>query len=70
MGTGLFLYVAFFQVPDGIQVVLIGMLRGLGQTRIAAITAFVSNWLIGLPFGYWLAFSRGWRDGLWVGLVG
>ncbi|MCR9204335.1 MAG: MATE family efflux transporter [Halobacteriovoraceae bacterium] len=70
VGISLFFFVALFQIPDGIQVVLIGMLRGLGKTTVPAITAFVANWLIGLPIGYWLAFHRGYRaSGLWIGLA-
>jgi MATE family multidrug resistance protein len=60
---------AVFQFFDGVQVTAIGALRGSGNTRIAMITDFVGWWLVGLPLGAWLCFTRGWGvRGLWFGL--
>ena len=60
----------FFQVWDGIQVVAIGILRGVGDTRAPMVVNVVGFWLIGLPVSLWLAFTMdlGAR-GLWWGLV-
>jgi MATE family multidrug resistance protein len=59
-----------FQVFDGIQVVSIGVLRGFGDTRTPLIVNLVGYWMIALPFGAWLAFTRGLGPvGLWWGLV-
>ena len=59
-----------FQVFDGVQVVAIGVLRGLGDTRTPVITAIIGFWLVGFPIGYALAFGRAWGPaGLWWGLV-
>ena len=67
--VGLLWIAALFQFFDGLQGVATGALRGLGDTRTAAITHMVSYWIIGLPLGYWLAFSRGWfAAGMWTGL--
>ena len=67
--VGLLWIAALFQFFDGLQGVATGALRGLGDTRTAAITHMVSYWMIGLPLGYWLAFSRGWyAAGMWTGL--
>jgi MATE family multidrug resistance protein len=59
-----------FQVFDGIQVVCIGVLRGLAETRTPLIANAVGFWGIGLPLGWWLAFEGGLGPaGLWWGLV-
>ncbi len=59
-----------FQVFDGLQVVSIGVLRGLGDTRAPMVINLLGFWMIGLPAGIWLAFSRGMGpQGLWWGLV-
>ncbi|MCC6294722.1 MAG: MATE family efflux transporter [Bryobacterales bacterium] len=60
---------ALFQFFDGLQGVTTGALRGLGDTRTAAVTHMVSYWIIGLPLGCWLAFGRNWyAAGMWTGL--
>lgn len=61
---------AAFQLFDGVQVVALGVLRGAGDTAVPALVNLVGYWLIGLPFGWWLAFetSVGY-PGLWWGLV-
>jgi MATE family multidrug resistance protein len=59
-----------FQVFDGIQVVCIGILRGLGDTRAPLVVNLIGFWLLGIPIGLWLAFSQGLGPaGLWWGLV-
>jgi multidrug resistance protein, MATE family len=60
---------AAFQLFDGIQTVATGALRGLGDTRTPMFCHFTAYWVIGLPLGAWLCFSRGWGAfGLWSGL--
>ncbi|HTZ31507.1 MAG TPA: MATE family efflux transporter [Methylomirabilota bacterium] len=60
---------AAFQLFDGIQTVATGALRGAGDTRTPMVCHFTAYWLIGLPVGAWLCFSRRWGAlGLWVGL--
>jgi len=60
---------AAFQLFDGIQTVATGALRGAGDTRTPMVCHFTAYWLIGLPLGAWLCFSRRWGAlGLWVGL--
>jgi MATE family multidrug resistance protein len=59
-----------FQVFDGLQVVSLGVLRGVGDTRVPMIVNVVGFWLVGLPVGAWLGLSRGMGPaGLWLGLV-
>ena len=59
-----------FQVVDGAQVVAIGCLRGLGDTRSPFVANLVGYWVLGLPLGAWLWNVMG-RDpqGLWWGLA-
>ncbi len=69
MGALLLSVGAFFQLCDGLQTVATGALRGMGDTRTAMFCHLLSYWLLGLPLGYFLCFSRGWGAvGLWVGL--
>jgi MATE family, multidrug efflux pump len=59
-----------FQVFDGLQVVAGGILRGLGETRVAMLVNLLGYWLIGLPVSWALGFRAGWGPvGLWWGLV-
>jgi len=60
---------AAFQLFDGLQTVATGALRGAGDTRTPMFCHFAAYWIIGLPLGAWLCFSRGWGAfGLWLGL--
>jgi len=60
---------AFFQLFDGLQIVVTGSLRGAGDTRTPMICHFIGYWIVGLPLGSALCFGRGWgAPGLWVGL--
>jgi MATE family multidrug resistance protein len=59
-----------FQVFDGLQVVAIGVLRGVGDTRAPLIINVLGFWLIGLPVSLYLGFVlRQGPEGLWWGLV-
>ncbi len=59
-----------FQIADGAQVVLAGMLRGLRDTRAPMMIAAVGYWGVGLPVGGLLAVGAGLRaPGVWLGLT-
>jgi MATE family multidrug resistance protein len=59
-----------FQVFDGLQVVAGGILRGLGETRVAMMVNLLGYWLLGLPVSYLFGIRAGWGPvGLWWGLV-
>lgn len=59
-----------FQVFDGLQVVSMGLLRGLADTRVPMLVSVVGFWLIGMPVSLWLGFARDLgAPGLWWGFV-
>jgi multidrug resistance protein, MATE family len=69
-GTMLLGVAAVFQLADGLQVMALGLLRGVQDTRVPMWLAAVSYWLIGIPCSYVLAFHFGYGGvGLWIGLV-
>lgn len=69
-GTVLLGVAALFQLADGMQVMALGLLRGVQDTRVPLILAAVSYWMIGIPCSYLLAFPLGFGGvGLWLGLV-
>jgi MATE family multidrug resistance protein len=61
---------AIFQIADGVQVVSLSALRGLGDVRTPAVIAALAYWLLALPLGAGLAFfaNRG-AVGIWIGLA-
>jgi len=60
---------AFFQLFDGLQIVVTGSLRGAGDTRTPMVCHLIGYWVIGLPLGVILCFGRGLgAPGLWMGL--
>jgi multidrug resistance protein, MATE family len=59
-----------FQVFDGIQVVSIGILRGVADTRTPMLVNVLGFWLVGLPVSAALGFAAGGGPrGLWWGLT-
>ncbi|OYU17779.1 MAG: MATE family efflux transporter [Rhodobacteraceae bacterium PARR1] len=61
---------ALFQMADAMQVIALGLLRGIKDTRVPMVIAAISYWLIGIPCSYAMAFPLGLGGvGLWLGLV-
>ncbi|MEP2641930.1 MATE family efflux transporter [Roseobacter sp.] len=61
---------ALFQLVDGAQVIALGLLRGVQDTRVPMICAALSYWGVGLPCSYLFGFV--WDlggAGIWMGLV-
>ncbi|HWB39934.1 MAG TPA: MATE family efflux transporter, partial [Gemmatimonadales bacterium] len=56
VATGLIPLAGVFQVFDGTQVVGGGILRGLGETKVAMLTNLIGYWFFGLPVSYLLGF--------------
>lgn len=69
-GRRLIFWVACFQLFDGAQVTIGGILRGMGITRPASIAIFIGYWIIGIPLGYYLGYYAGHEaQGFWIGLA-
>jgi MATE family multidrug resistance protein len=69
-GSVLLAMAALFQVADAMQVMALGLLRGVQDTRVPMLLAAVSYWVIGIPCSWLLAFPMGYGGvGLWTGLV-
>ena len=69
MGAMLLVYAALFQLTDALQVVALGFLRGVHDTRVPMVIAGFSYWVVGMPVAYGLAFPLGVGPaGLWLGL--
>lgn len=68
-GTALFVFIAIYQVPDALQEIFVGALRGIGETTVPLVLSFASIWLVGLSTGCYLAYAREMgAAGLWCGL--
>ncbi|KZP13415.1 MATE efflux family protein [Athelia psychrophila] len=64
--------VALFQIFDGVSAVTNGVLRARGKQFVGALLNLIAYYIIGIPFGVWLAFSAATRlelRGLWIGLT-
>jgi MATE family multidrug resistance protein len=64
------LVAAVFQLSDGIQVVVLGALRGLQDVKIPMYITFVAYWLIGFPISFYLGkYTELKAVGIWIGLL-
>ncbi|MBV5314246.1 MAG: MATE family efflux transporter [Prolixibacteraceae bacterium] len=70
IAAGLLIVGAFFQIFDGMQVVLLGALRGMADVRVPMFIAFFSYIVVSLPISYLLAFIFNFGySGVWIGFV-
>jgi MATE family multidrug resistance protein len=70
IGVGLLAMAALFQMMDGIQVLALGLLRGIQDTAVPMVIAAFSYWAVGIPCSYLLGFVFGYEGvGVWSGLV-
>ena len=68
--AGLLLLGAVFQLSDGAQATLLGMLRGIGDTRVPMLINAFSYWAIAFGLGLFAAHVLNWGAyGLWFGLI-
>ena len=66
----LLLVAAVFQISDGIQVVVLGALRGLQDVKIPMYITFIAYWVIGFPISYYLGLYTSLKAvGVWIGLL-
>lgn len=66
----LLIIAGLFQISDGIQVVVLGALRGLQDMFIPMWLVFISYWVIGFPICYYLGIMTSLGTfGVWIGLL-
>jgi multidrug resistance protein, MATE family len=66
----LLLVAAVFQISDGIQVVVLGALRGLQDVKIPMYITFVAYWIVGFPVSFYLGNYTSLKAvGVWIGLL-
>lgn len=69
-GSVLLLMAGVFQLVDAAQVMALGLLRGLQDTKVPMTIAVFSYWVVGVPASYLLGFSFDYGGvGIWGGLV-
>jgi MATE family multidrug resistance protein len=70
IGASFLIVAAVFQLADGAQVMAMGLLRGVQDTRGPMLIAAFSYWGVGLPTSYLLGIRYGFGgEGIWAGLV-
>ncbi len=70
LAAQLLVVAALFQLSDGLQVVILGALRGLQDVKIPTLICFIAYWIIGFPVSifYGRAEELG-SMGIWLGLL-
>lgn len=66
----LLIIAALFQISDGIQVTVLGALRGLQDVKIPTFITFIAYWVVGFPISYYLGLYTEYKNsGIWLGLL-
>ncbi|MBN9285676.1 MULTISPECIES: MATE family efflux transporter [unclassified Flavobacterium] len=70
IASHLLLVAAVFQISDGVQVVVLGALRGIQDVKIPMYITFVAYWVIGFPISIYLGlYTKLGGVGIWIGLL-
>jgi MATE family multidrug resistance protein len=70
IGRRLLAAAALFQLVDAAQVLSLGLLRGVQDTRVPMMIAALSYWAVGISASYLLGFTFGLGGaGVWLGLA-
>jgi MATE family multidrug resistance protein len=70
LAVWLLLFVAVFQVPDGLQVGTAGALRGFKDANVPMALNFTAYWLVGFPAAWWFGIKLAiGPSGIWAGLI-
>jgi MATE family multidrug resistance protein len=70
IASKLLLVAAVFQISDGIQVVVLGALRGLQDVKVPMYITFVAYWVVGFPISFFLGkYTDLEAVGVWIGLL-
>jgi MATE family multidrug resistance protein len=70
IASKLMIIAAVFQISDAIQVVTLGVLRGMQDVKIPMVITFIAYWLIGFPVSFYLGmYTNLGSSGIWIGLL-
>ena len=70
LSAQLLVVAALFQLSDGLQVVILGALRGLQDVKIPTLICFISYWVIGFPVSWYFGKAEMMGSmGIWLGLL-
>ncbi|CAM4269757.1 MATE family efflux transporter [Gillisia hiemivivida] len=70
LAAQLLVVAALFQLSDGLQVVILGALRGLQDVKIPTLICFVAYWIIGFPVSIYYGKAENLGSmGIWLGLL-
>lgn len=70
IASKLLIVAAIFQISDGIQVVVLGALRGLQDVKVPMYITFAAYWMIGFPISFFLGLHTSLGAiGIWLGLL-
>jgi multidrug resistance protein, MATE family len=70
LSASLLIIAGLFQLSDGVQVVGLGVLRGMEDVKVPTLVTLMAYWVLGLPLGYLFAFEFGMAEkGIWYGLL-
>ncbi|MGA9270546.1 MAG: MATE family efflux transporter, partial [Lutimonas sp.] len=68
--ASLLLIAGLFQLSDGLQVVVLGALRGLQDVKVPTYITFIAYWIVGFPICYLLGKTLDMgSQGIWIGLL-
>jgi len=70
LAAQLLVVAALFQLSDGLQVVILGALRGLQDVKIPTLICFIAYWIIGFPVSIYYGKAENLGSmGIWLGLL-
>ncbi|MCG9972979.1 MATE family efflux transporter [Christiangramia crocea] len=70
LAAQLLIVAAVFQLSDGMQVVILGALRGLQDVKLPTLICFIAYWVIGFPVSFYFGQpERMGSMGIWFGLL-
>ncbi|MCC6371418.1 MAG: MATE family efflux transporter [Bacteroidia bacterium] len=70
LASSLLIVAALFQLFDGMQVTIIGILRGLNDVKVPTYVTLIGYWLLALPLAYFFAYTLQLKTvGIWIALL-
>jgi len=69
LAAQLLIIAALFQLSDGLQVVILGALRGLQDVKFPTLICFIAYWVIGFPISIYFGKAEHLGSmGIWLGI--